>query len=327
MESNNQKLIRMFTYLKTLRDIENNKHSSNALKNVIESLEVCSTEIVSGEQAKSILGVGSKSASYINTILKNTDSNKFGIYELDNLQYEDKQKLIVITEMIKFPGIGISTAIKYYDQGINTIPLLRIFLKSGKGTKRQQIGSIYSEEFKKRIPKDKITFFGLNFQKKLKEFNDHYNTKLNFNILGSYNRNSLTSGDIDILLWSNIESEVRIYSGNFFEYLRINGILKETLSLGSDSYQGVAYIDEEFHSVRIDIKLLNHNNEYFYSVLYFTGPATFNEMMRQKAKELGFKLGNNEMIILSTQERIYVNNEKEIFDILRIPYFIPEDRR
>ena len=92
---NNQKLIRNFTYLKTLRDIQDNIHSSNALKNVIESLERSTIDIVSGDQARNILhGIGTKSVSYINSILKNLDPNKFGIYELDNLSNEEKQKLI-----------------------------------------------------------------------------------------------------------------------------------------------------------------------------------------------------------------------------------------
>ena len=67
-------------------------------------------------------------------------------------------------------------------------------------------------------------------------------------------------------------------------------------------------------------------DEYYYALLYFTGPAKFNERMRDRAERMEYKLGNNEMIDLRTNKRVIVDSEEEIFDILDMEYLDPENR-
>lgn len=324
---NNSRLILIFSYLKTLREIQGSNGSVIALNKVIESMEQSSFQIQSGEHAKTFIqGVGNQSIQYINGILRNTDPTKSGIYELDNLDELTKHKLLTIFEMTKIPGVGVKIAKQYYENGIKDIETLKIFLQNGGGTTRQQIGIKYIDEFKKRIPREKVTFYLSQFELKLNEYNNYNKTQIRYEVGGSYLRGKETSGDIDIILWSLIPRQV-IYNFTFLSnYLKSSNLLKETLSQGEDSYQGVAYIDEEYPAVRIDFKMLANLNEYYYAVLFFTGSAKFNQEMRDKAKSMGLTLGNNEMTINATGEKIYVRNEKDIFDLLEIEWKPPSER-
>lgn len=322
----NQRIIIAFSYLKTLRDIQGNDESSKALQKVISSLESATMPITSGEQAKETLkGIGKKSTSYINSILKNTDPSKCGIYELDNLDLETRNKLLLVHEMIKVHGVGIASAINYYNSGVRDMESFKKAVLTN-GTSRQQTGLVNQANFENRIPRNKITTFLEKLQKAFDEYNNHYHIILRFEVGGSYLRGKETSGDIDIILWSLIPHQVANYQYDLITCLKRINLLKDTLSHGSEMFQGVAYLDEEFPAVRIDIKFLNNINEYHYATLYFAGPDLLNRAMREKAKSMGLNLGNNEMTIISTGEHIYVRNQKDIFDLLGFEYKPPSER-
>ena len=321
--SNNEKIIKIFTYLKIIRDMNNEVRSSNAFKTIIENIEKTNREILSGSDAQTFIsGVGKKSKYYIDSILKNKNKNITGVNEIDRLSDDERNKIFIIYEMIKIPGVGLKTALKYYEEGYD-IDELKEYLNSGHGTTRQRIGVKYVDELKRRIPRNKIDIFNDTFRNLIRIYNNRNNTELKYHILGSYCRGAETSGDLDIILYSFYEDDV---NESFLEFLKTNRILKETLSSGYDSYQGIAYIDEDFQSVRIDIKLIHNMDEYYYALLYFTGPAKFNERMRDRAERMEYKLGNNEMIDLRTNKRVIVDSEEEIFDILDMEYLDPENR-
>lgn len=323
----NNKLIIAFKYLATLRDIQGKEDNRNALNTVIQSLETANFTVTSGEQAKQYLkGVGAKSVNYINSILQNNDPNKCGIYELDNLDSETRNKLLTIFEMLKISGVGIATAKLAYDNGMRDIETFKQYLAT-QGNTRQQIGIKYENDFEKRIPRDKVTKFINLFEDGLKQINKYYNIHMNFEVGGSYKRGQENSGDIDILLWSLIPHQTELNFVNIIAAMQQLNLLKETISFGNSMYQGTAHIDLDFPAVRIDIKALNNINEYYYAVLYFTGPGKFNEMMRERAKSMGLTLGNDEMKFTNTGEKIYVRNEKDIFDILGMEWLPPSERR
>lgn len=321
---NNRIIIDILSLLRLLRELNNEEYSARALRNAIEGIEKLNVEITSGIQAQNLVPrMGKKCKKYIDGILENIDEDRTGIDELDELSEEDQLFLYSISEMVKIPGIGMKKALKYLDQGYN-IFTLREFLANGGGTTRQRIGIKYASEFERRIPREKIDYFNIIFKSKIKKYNTINETKIKYVISGSYSRGSENSGDLDIILYSKREGEVCEHFSELINFL--NGILIDTLSQGLDSYQGVAYIDEDFPSVRIDIKTTANMNEYYYALLYFTGPGKFNEKMRNKARIMGYKLGNNEMIRLSDGKKIIVHSEKEIFDILKMNFLQPSER-
>lgn len=323
----NERILEFLGYLKTLRNLEGSEHSVKSLERTIDKIERINFQIVSGEQARQIFPgiVGAKTEWYINSILKSHDGNS-GIKFLDDISPEEKEKIRTITELTKIQGIGITRAMEYFNMGIKNIQQLNEYLSTTKNpTSGQAVGAKYFEDFKRRIPRDKVIIFANNFQKELEIFNKETNHNLKFNVMGSFIRGSPNSGDIDIMLFSDTNNEVQSCYKQLIDKLKWLGLLKETLSYGPDIFHGVGFIDVEFQSVIVDIKFVNLVEELPYVNLYYTGSQNFNEQMRVVARNFGFNLGNNEMTDRNGK-RILARDEGEIFHILGMQYKLPHER-
>jgi DNA polymerase beta len=325
----NERVLEFLNYLKTLRSFEGSTHSVNAIDRAISKIEKLDFNLICGQQGRDLFPgiVGEKISYYIDQILKNTGSVS-GIKDLDNIPIQTKEKIKTVTDLIKVQGIGIVKALEYFDMGIRSIEDLNKYNIEHNNetlTTRQTIGIRYHDEFNRRIPREKITIFADNFYIEVRRFNNEHKTNIQFNVMGSFIRGALTSGDIDILLYSETPNEILRYSILFVNKLESLHLLKDRLSSGIDSYQGVGYIDNDFQSVRVDIKFVNSQEEFPYSFLYFVGSRKFNEYIRSVAHNMGYKLGNNEMLDRNNQ-RIIVRDESEIFRILGIEYKNPEQR-
>lgn len=332
----NSRILNALKYLVTLRAIQkkdlNDKEakkkdaSIKALQKSIDAIQKYPYQIQSKEQAQAVFPgiVGKTTAFYIEQILKNQD--KFtGIKELDDLPDQIKEKIVVVNMLSNIQGVGPVKAEMYFEMGIRTVEQVSEYLQSNSKpgiNTRQIVGSKYFSEFQKRIPREKVMVFADNFYHELNRFNAETNHNLKFNVMGSFIRGEPTSGDIDILLFSDTDYEV----SSCYEYF-INKLplLRETLSFGPDSYQGVGFIDNEFQAVRVDIKFINRKEELPYATLYFTGSGKFNEYIRSVAKTFGYTLGNTKMVDMNDNPIIAVD-EGHIFHILQIPYLTPEQR-
>ena len=73
----------------------------------------------------------------------------------------------------------------------------------------------------------------------------------------------------------------------------------------------------------MDLRVLPKES-YGSALQYFTGSKDFNLIMRNNAKKLGYKL--NEYGIYKGTKEIYVESEKEIFDLLEMKYLEPQER-
>ena len=103
--------------------------------------------------------------------------------------------------------------------------------------KKQLIGLQYYEDLLKRIPRKKIK----QFDKWIKHvIQTKYNNQIQFTIAGSYRRGKETSGDIDLLITSNV------YKNNeamnlIIQELKEIGYLKETLAKEKKIYGNYKY--------------------------------------------------------------------------------------
>lgn len=342
---NNSTVLQILEYIKTLRNLQKTDPSINltnrnansldnsikALQRSIDAIEKYQYKIGSGKEAQDIFPgvVGKTTLYYIDQILKNEfNSGVTGIKELDNAPQEIKEKITTVSLLMKVQGIGPIKAENYFKLGIRTIDQLNQYLESSNSTgenTRQIIGSKYFNEFQKRIPREKVIIFADNFNKELTTFNKETGHNLIFDVMGSFKREEQTSGDIDILLYSDTDGEVSSCYADFINKLTQLGLLKETLSFGEDSYQGVGFIDMEMPSVRVDIKFIDKKSELPYAILYFTGSAKYNIYLRNVARFYGFTLGNNKMTN-ANGELIPAIDEGHIFHNLRLPYLPPNKR-
>ena len=76
---------------------------------------------------------------------------------------------------------------------------------------------------------------------------------------------------------------------------------------------------------RIDIRVVNYKS-YYTSLLYFTGNKNFNLYIRNKALHKNYSLNEYFLTDLNDNNVKYLKSEKEIFDLLKIPYLNPEQR-
>lgn len=66
-------------------------------------------------------------------------------------------------------------------------------------------------------------------------------------------------------------------------------LIIETLSLGQTKFMGACKLNDESRTRRLDIRYTPHD-QYYCSILYFTGSDMFNKKMRAHALENGFTL-------------------------------------
>ena len=156
-----------------------------------------------------------------------------------------------------------------------------------------------------------------------------FNSEVTLEICGSYRRKAETSGDIDVLFYSN-DTEQTDFFPKFLNYLNDFGFLVDHLtSLDSDTkYMGMCkYKNNPVR--RIDIRYISINSVGA-AKLYFTGSGDFNKNMRSYANSKGYTINEYGIYKLKADKskglKIKTRTEKDIFDVLKIEYVEPENR-
>lgn len=133
---------------------------------------------------------------------------------------------------------------------------------------------------------------------------------------GSYRRRAITSNDIDVIIREPIEPLLRS--------LDAAGYIKHTFAAGDRKFLGVVKHPGMPRFRHLDIIVTNDQN-YPFALLYFTGSAQHNIIMRVRAKRLGLKL--NEYGLFKDDVPVQgIKSEEDIFAQLNIVYKPPEER-
>jgi len=218
------------------------------------------------------------------------------------------------------------TRIKQWEKlGITTIEQLKEAIKENKikTTHHIDIGIKYYKDINQRIPREEINILKNIFRNVLKEISKD----LIFEICGSYRRGCIDSGDIDILV-SHPNFIENIENAKFLTRIiknckEKNIIIDSLTEKGETKYMGICKIKEIAR--RIDIRVVNYKS-YYTSLLYFTGNKEFNIFIRNKAIEKNYSLNEYGLTDIRNNNIIFLNYEKEIFDILDLKYLTPEER-
>ena len=209
----------------------------------------------------------------------------------------------------------------------NKLPLLN---------NKQQIGLKYYNDLLKRIPRSEINEFKLllhtNFKETLLE-NNELEENHKFEIAGSYRRGAENSGDIDVIFTSYNNKKML---QKFIEKLFSKNIVLEILSNGQTKSLTIGKLLKETSIPRRIDFLYAPQEEYAFTLLYFTGSKDFNTAMRHHVLNLNltmnehglFKLSNS-IKVKTKQEKIKnieFKTEKQIFDFLCMEYKEPQER-
>ncbi len=238
-----------------------------------------------------IKGVGSSIADKIIEI-RTTGKLK----KLDELKQNKTNEL----ELLMVKGIGPAQLQKLSKQNIHTLEDLK---KSDvKLTKLQQLGLKYFEDLNSRIPREEITRFEIIFKNILKELN------VKGEITGSYRRGAKDSHDIDTVISSdkNVLKEVVALLKEKVKFVA-------DLTSGTKMYSGLFILNKQVRQIDI---LYTKPESYALALIHFTGPQEKNIIMRNKAKELGYKLSDKALINNKTKETVIINSEDELMKFL-----------
>jgi len=236
------------------------------------------------------------------------------------LEKEKENPILFFTDIY---GVGPKKAKELVEKGIRTMDELR-----GKQNEVlndvQRVGLKYYENILERIPRAEID----QYDSLLKaEFEKIAIPGAEYEIVGSYRRGAISSGDIDII----ITSPNADLFGVFIDRLVSRGIILEVLSRGKSKCLVIARLPGSEMARRVDF-LYTNQEEYPFAILYFTGSKAFNTVMRAVALKQGVSLNEHGLYKKESgkakEEKVdsQFNSERDIFDYLYLEYMEPRLR-
>jgi len=305
-----KEIIKNLKLLEEYETLNKQPFKARAYNKVINSIEMSTDMLNNLDDFANIKGIGDKIKDKIKEYF---ETGKINAVE-KALAYH---KFSLKRKLANLYGVG-PVKIKDLMEKVNSFEELKE--KPELLNDKQKIGLKYYDDMIQRIPmyEGKKHYDIIN-----KTFNKTYKD-IEFELVGSYRRQNINMGDIDILIKNRPDLELK----NLITELKSSGYIIETLANGKNKFMGLCKLSPELPARRIDI-LIADPSYYYYALLYFTGSYQFNIYMRRIAQkknlslsEYGLKDKNGE--IIDTTDKI--KSEKDIFDYLEIPYVLPENR-
>ena len=298
-------------------EIENDTYRAKTFLEASEKIRIYPDELISGKDAKEKIGrgIGTSTMEVIDEYLSTGTSNRFKQLRDKNV---DREKVIELFKTLH--GVGPVKANEFYDLGYRTFDDL--WFKANL-TNSMKLSIYYRNHLEQRISRKEMDAINVSF------FNVF--PGINFEIVGSYRREEPSSGDIDVL----IKSEPNVSLSSIVNILKkYDTIVGDLTKKGESIYLGLFHLPG-LNIRRLDILVIVPES-WAAALMHFTGSQRFNILMRQRAIDLGLRLNQyglfkglaeNEKFNLSTAERIPTNSERDIFDILRVNYMEPKERK
>ena len=298
---------------------EKQPFKARAYKKAMDGIALL-TEVTCYEDVKDVEGIGKQIEEKIKEILA---TGKLASAERAIASHAVHEELMGVY------GIGPSKAKELIASGIDGISSLReaVIKNPSILNDKQKIGLKYYEDLQLRIPYEEM----IEHQEMLREFlPDEIDKEKDFEIVGSFRRESPDSGDIDVL----IRSDSKTVLSEYIEMLKGFGYLVESLAHGDKKFMGICQLADK-KARRLDI-LITSPEEYPYAILYFTGSDAFNIAMRRWALDKGYTLNEHRLQPLvgalqssssAGTEPPEMETERDIFRFLGIKYVHPRDRK
>jgi DNA polymerase beta len=280
-----------------------------AYNTVIKNLKAFDSPITDISDIKDIKGIGAKIYIKIKEILETGELKQLEVYD---------EKITIINNLTNIHGIGPVKAKDLVEKhNIKSIDELKD--RQELLNDKQIIGLRYYQDFNLRIPRQEMVkhelFIMEHIQKVIPE--------IAVQVVGSYRRGANDSGDIDVIIThiDNPENYDNIIKNIISELKKVK-YLYDDFAVGTHKYLGVCRL--KYHKIyrRIDI-LYATKNVWPFSILYFTGSAEFNIILRNLALSKGYSLNEYGFTPKPKQE---FETEEDIFKFLGLRYIEPIER-
>lgn len=288
-----------------------------AYKKAMETIRRLGRPIRSAEDVAGVPAIGEKIAEKIREIIATGQlaaaervKATFGVDALE--------------ELMTIHGIGPVKARELVESGIRSVADLRAAVHADPGllNANQTLGLKYAAFATQRIPRDEMDIHAETLY-------DFLPRDLKGEVVGSYRRGLLNSGDIDLLLTykANVTPEKAVdLFGRYLDALTDEGYILDELVSGPKKWMGYVKAGPRGIPRRLDV-LLTSPTEYPYAVLYFTGSDRFNVAMRRWATEKGYVLSEHGMAALAGRPAAPgMRGERDIFEFLGLRYVLPQER-
>ena len=288
---------------------------AKAYQKALDTIMIYPGAITSAEQLAGAPGIG---PTIMDKLKEYVETGTLRILEL-----EKTNPINILTDVY---GIGPKKAEDLVKAGIKTIVELRL-RQDELLNDVQKIGLQFYEDILARIPRQEIEEYKIVFDKVFDKVLKKDKKTGTFEIVGSYRRGALDSGDIDIIITGE---NGQVYKAFIDELIKQNIIL-HVLSRGPSKTLVIAKLPNGL-ARRIDF-LYAPLDEFAFALLYFTGSKAFNTVMRQTALNQGYTFNEHSIHHLTADKKkgdkvsTQFLTEQSIFDFLKLPYKTPLERQ
>lgn len=291
---------------------------AKAYNDALQLIKSVQTPIKSPKDIES-LNLGKKIKEKVLYIIQ----NKENIPQLTDESDETLKIIHAMNELANIHNIGVVKAKELVEEhGILTFD--ELLKNEHLLNSKQKQGIKYHFDIQQKIPRSEM----IQHDQMIKTImNKAFPDIKEFSLVGSYRRNKEESGDIDLIVKTkasfdmNDLVQVMIQEG----YIQEDGIF----ALGKKKFMGMSKLPssivEGTISRRLDI-LFCPSSEYAFALLYFTGSKEFNVKMRERAKQLGYRLNEKGLMDENSEKIKNLKSEKDIFKFLKINYVEPDQR-
>jgi len=269
-----------------------------------------------GEDLTELPGIGEDLAGKIQEIVETGD--------LDQLERLTRQTPADLAKMLEISGLGPKRVQTIHeDLGVSNLKELRAAAAKGKIQELDGLGpkteSKVLEDLEKRDGEDQRTLLAVaeEFTGPLVEYLHDEESVGRVEVAGSYRRRKETVGDLDILVISAEGEKVSEHFVNFED-------VEEEISRGKTRSTVVLR-----SGLQVDLRVVAKES-YGAALMYFTGSKAHNIALREMAVEDDLKI--NEYGVFPADEDqdqeapIAGETEEEIYELLDLPYIVPELR-
>lgn len=318
MSRYNEQLLDVLENVTNIRTKEGEPFKARAFKNAHDNLISINKDIKTVDDLNGIPGFGPSVITICNEFITT-----------GHVKIVDDFKNNPINIFSDIYGIGPKNAEKLVKMGITTLEQLTKSINTPEMKKllnnKQLLGLQYYDDIKTRIPRIVIS----EYEKKIKSL---LPSNCIMEILGSYRRGALESGDIDVI-FTTMDKNIDEKFNQFIQNMVQNGLINKNhiLALGESKCLVIAKLEGDSVYRRIDF-LCASPNEFASSLLYFTGSKYFNTVMRQWTVNHGMTMNEHGIYHLINGKKgplvdIIFHTEEDIFNFLGLVYKLPTERK
>lgn len=245
------------------------------------------------------------------------------LIETGKLEYYEKLKTSIpsgVLELLNIPDVGPRKAKLFFEElGIDSVKKLEEAVHQHRLQNLPGMGEKAEENIKRGIQlynrKEQRSLLGtaLPVAEDIVEQLKSLQEVQQIVIAGSLRRRKETIGDIDILITSQKPAKV------MQEFIHLPQV-KEVLAEG---HTKSAILTQ--YNIQVDLRVVE-TDSFGAALQYFTGSKDHNVRLREMAVKQGLKINEYGVFQTKGDKKIAGKNEKEIYEILGLPFIAPELR-